>query len=67
MRRRPEAIYTDRSRLASCRAKRAPLRAFVEGGTPDISRYPKQSTNLELVELGDMASKTAALLGQGLP
>src|ERR1700677_3695183 len=40
----------------------AGLEAVSGGG----SQVPQQQTNLKLVQLGDMASKTAARLGQGL-
>jgi capsular exopolysaccharide synthesis family protein len=40
----------------------AGLQAVSSGG----SQQPQQQTNVKLVELGDMAAKTARLLGQGL-
>ena len=40
----------------------AGLQALNNGG----SQLPQQQTNLKLVQLGDMATKTASVLGQGL-
>jgi capsular exopolysaccharide synthesis family protein len=44
-------------------AQAAGLQALSNGGG---SQLPQQQTNLKLVQLGDMAAKTASLLGQGL-